>query len=33
MKQVKETLGHILVMQLLVSVMLIDRWTSDDQAL
>jgi hypothetical protein len=33
MKQVKETLGHILVMQLLVSAMLIDRWTSDDQAL
>jgi len=30
MKEWKESLAHIVVMQMLVTVMLVERWTSED---
>jgi len=30
MKEWKESLAHIVVMQMLVTVMLVDRWASED---
>jgi len=30
MKSVKETLGHILVMQLLVTAMLVENWANQE---
>ena len=30
MQDIRETLGHILVMQLLVTAIIVDRWASED---
>ena len=30
MKRIKETLGHILVMQLLVTAMLVENWANQE---
>ena len=30
MKEWKESLAHVVVMQMLVAVMLVDRWASED---
>lgn len=30
MKEWKESLAHVFVMQMLVAVMLVDRWASED---
>jgi hypothetical protein len=30
MQEIRETLGHILVMQLLVTAIIVERWASED---
>ena len=30
MKDIKETIGHIIVMQLLVTAVIVDQWTQRD---
>ena len=29
MQEIKETLGHIVIMQMLVAAVLVDRWTNE----